>query len=78
MVARKNGDVDVGSVDVGERQPTANGASVPEIEGIKSSSGKVCIECQACGFAVMRTESYVRSMKTMKCPHCLTNYRVKL
>lgn len=77
MVEQENGNVAVGSGDVGEGQSTTE-RTTHEIEGVENSNGQVCIECAACGFAVVRTRSYVISMQTMKCPHCLTTYSVKL
>jgi hypothetical protein len=82
MVQPKDESMAVGSGDVSERQPATEGRpntdTVPSIPGVENSEGLICIECVACGFTVARTKSYVRGMRTMKCPHCLTNYVVKL
>jgi hypothetical protein len=79
MVQPKDPEVVVGSGDVCDGQPTANGTTdIPELEGIENSKGQVCIECASCGFAVVRTRSYVLAMRTMKCPMCLQSYTVKL
>jgi len=67
--------------DVGKGQPPADrnvgedDNKRAEITITPTEDGKVCIECPVCGYGVVRTHSYML-MRSQKCPHCLTSYKV--
>lgn len=45
---------------------------------VTKNNGQFCIECPCCGFGVVRSETYIRQLPNMKCPHCLTSYSVEI